>query len=78
MVYGGAASVVCWRVIGLGRNPFTLIVIMPTSKKLLDPALDRGSDLAHRLLQDWGKFHAVRSILALAASVIFLSSLIWP
>jgi uncharacterized membrane protein len=57
--------------------PFTLIVIMPTNKKLLDPGLDRTSEVAHHLLQDWGKLHAVRSILALGASVVFLSSVIW-
>ena len=32
--------------------PFTLIVIMPTNKKLLDPGLDRTSEETHRLLQD--------------------------
>ena len=58
--------------------PFTFIVILPTNKKLLDPALDRSSEVTHQLLQDWGKLHAVRSILALVASVIFLSSIIWP
>jgi hypothetical protein len=58
--------------------PFTLVAIMPTNKKLLDPELDRNSPMTHRLLQDWGKLHAVRSLLALAASVIFLSSIIWP
>ncbi len=57
--------------------PFTLIVIMPTNKKLLDPGLDRASDVAHQLLRDWGKLHAVRSILALGASVVFLSAVIW-
>jgi hypothetical protein len=30
--------------------PFTLIVIMPTNKKLLDPGLDRASEVAHQLL----------------------------
>ena len=58
--------------------PFTLIVIRPTNKKLLDPTLDRTSQMTRRLLQDWGVLHAVRSILALGASVAFLSSVIWP
>ena len=58
--------------------PFTFIAIMPTNTKLLDPALDRNSEVTLRLLQDWGKLHAVRSLLALGASVIFLSSVIWP
>jgi uncharacterized membrane protein len=57
--------------------PFTLIVIMPTNKKLLDPGIDRTSEVAHQLLHDWGKLHAVRSILALAASVVFLAAVIW-
>jgi hypothetical protein len=39
--------------------PFTLFVIMPTNKRLPDPALDRASEVAHQLLQDWGKLHAV-------------------
>jgi uncharacterized membrane protein len=53
--------------------PFTLIAIRPTNRQLLDPALDRRSEAARRLLQRWGKLHTIRSILGLAASVIFLS-----
>ena len=37
----------------------------------LDPALDRTSEAARRLLQRWGQLHAIRSILALTASVVF-------
>ena len=58
--------------------PFTLIAIGPTNRKLLDPAMDRGSDTVHRLLQRWGRLHAVRSILALASSIVFLSAAVWP
>ena len=57
--------------------PFTLIAIMPINKQLLDPGLDRTSESTHRLLQQWGRLHAIRSILALLASIIFLSSVIW-
>lgn len=53
--------------------PFTLVAIRPTNKKLLDPTIDRTSEEASRLLQRWEKLHAVRSMLALAASVVFLS-----
>jgi uncharacterized membrane protein len=52
--------------------PFTAIVIMPTNQQLLDPGLDRSSQTTHRLLQKWGRLHAVRSILSLVASCIFL------
>ena len=54
--------------------PFTLIVIFPTNKRLLDPALDRGT-LASQLLTRWGRLHAVRSLLSTAAFVMFLARL---
>jgi len=52
--------------------PFTLIVILPTNKKLLDPSLDKNSELARTLLQKWGRLHGVRTGLSLAALVIML------
>ena len=49
---------------------FTLIMILPTNKRLLDPALDaRGAEAAH-LLTHWGRLHAVRSVLSAAAFLI--------
>ncbi|MGH7229764.1 MAG: DUF1772 domain-containing protein [Nitrospiraceae bacterium] len=56
--------------------PFTLIAIMPTNRQLMDPGLDRSSEATRRLLQKWGTLHAVRSILSLVASCIFLSLVI--
>ncbi|MDH3444835.1 MAG: DUF1772 domain-containing protein [Deltaproteobacteria bacterium] len=53
--------------------PFTLIAIGPTNKKLLDPGLDPDAESTRILLKNWGKLHAVRSILSLAASIIFLA-----
>ncbi len=44
--------------------PFTLIVIMPTNKRLLDAGLDRGSPEAAALLARWGRLHAVRSVVS--------------
>lgn len=52
--------------------PFTLIAIMPTNRRLLDPRLDRSSEDTRRLLQKWGALHAVRSLLSLAASCMYL------
>jgi hypothetical protein len=79
-----AAGVVSWAVSGelmwlvgavliFSVIPFTLIVIMPTNEELLDPALDRTADRTRVLLQKWGSLHAVRSVLSLAASIIFLA-----
>lgn len=56
--------------------PFTLLAIIPTNKKLLDPAIDRTSDEVHRLLRRWGRLHPVRRAHALASSIVFLSSLV--
>jgi Domain of unknown function (DUF1772) len=69
---GGGAG---WLVGGLLLGaviPFTLVAIRPTSRRLLDPALDRRSDQARRLLSRWGRLHAVRSALSALALVIFL------
>jgi hypothetical protein len=44
--------------------PFTLLVILPTNKRLLDPGLDRRSAEAAALLDRWGRLHAVRSMLS--------------
>ena len=48
-----AGASFCWLVAGvlLGSvMPFTLIVILPTNKRLLSPTLDRRSAEAERLL----------------------------
>jgi uncharacterized membrane protein len=52
--------------------PFTLWVILPTNKRLLDPALDRGSTEAAALLVRWGQLHAVRSVLSAMALLVLL------
>ena len=65
-----------WWLIGgaslMAVIPFTLIVIFPTNKKLLDPSLDKSSELASTLLVRWGRMHAVRSLLSVIAFLIFL------
>jgi len=55
--------------------PFTLIVILPTNKKLENDELDSSSAQAESHLRLWGKLHAVRSLLSFLAFVIFLIAL---
>jgi hypothetical protein len=55
--------------------PFTLVVILPTNKRLESQELDLGSEEAERLLRRWGRLHAVRSLLSGAAFLVFLISL---
>lgn len=52
--------------------PFTLIVIMPTNHRLLEPGRDLSTDETRRLLENWGRLHAVRSALSLTATLIYL------
>ncbi|MGH7383993.1 MAG: DUF1772 domain-containing protein [Candidatus Rokuibacteriota bacterium] len=72
-VGGGLAAVAAWTqgsatavlVAGLllgAAVPFTLIVMLPTNKRLLDAGLDRASPEAAALLARWGRLHAVRSV----------------
>jgi hypothetical protein len=66
-----------WLVGGLllgALIPFTLIVILPTNKRLLDPSLDKDSQLAEQLLHRWATLHAARSAFSLASFLVFLFS----
>jgi uncharacterized membrane protein len=58
--------------------PVTLVVIFPTNKQLLDPALDHRGTRATELLVRWGRLHAVRSALSAAAFALFLLRLAMP
>lgn len=54
-----------WLVGGLllgAMVPYTLIIIMPTNRRLLDTSLDTGSAEATELLRHWGRLHAVRTV----------------
>lgn len=55
--------------------PLTLIAIFPTNKRLLDPTLDRTSELARRLLERWGRLHAFRTVLGFASFALFVALL---
>jgi hypothetical protein len=48
--------------------PYTLVVILPTNKRLLDRALSPDGPEARALLRRWTALHAVRSGLGLAAA----------
>ncbi|MFZ0859358.1 MAG: DUF1772 domain-containing protein, partial [Candidatus Sulfotelmatobacter sp.] len=52
--------------------PVTHVVIMPTNKQLLNPALDKRSAQTGQLLSHWGKLQAVRSLLSTMALLLFL------
>ena len=72
---GGTLWVVGAVLIGL-VVPFTFVAIMPTNKQLLAPGRDLASTETRALLEKWAKLHAVRSVLSLAATLIFIWSLL--
>ena len=82
-VLGGVSALFAWRsrndarwLLGGGLLssviPFTAVVILPTNKQLLDPATAQDVERAERLLTRWGRLHAVRSLLSLAAFLLFV------
>lgn len=68
-------SGVGWLVGGLllgALVPFTVVVIMPTNRRLLDPGLDSRSSEAGELLARWGRLHAVRTVVSVVVFVEFV------
>ncbi len=52
--------------------PFTFIAIMPINHQLLALGRDLASSETRMLLEKWGRLHAVRSVLGLMASVVYI------
>ena len=82
-VVGLLASVVTWyQGAGVGwlvggillgaLVPFTVVVIMPTNRRLLDPGLDSRSSEAGEFLSRWGRLHAVRTVVSVVVFVEFV------
>jgi hypothetical protein len=73
---GGVGWLVAALLVG-GVVPFTFAVIMPTNHKLLAPGRDIGSAETRALLVRWGQLHAVRTLLSLAGTLVFLWLMLW-
>jgi hypothetical protein len=69
---GGGSLWLFAAILILAVIPFTLVAIRPTNNRLLDPRRDRRSDETLRLLRAWGRLHAVRGALSVAASMLFV------
>jgi uncharacterized membrane protein len=74
VINGSGAWLVAALLIG-AVVPFTFLVAMPINCKLLDPDSGLTSAETRGLLAKWNKLHSVRTVLSLAASVIYLFSL---
>ena len=61
---GAAVLLVNW--------PYTIFVIMPTNRRLMDTPPEAATAETRRMLERWGALHAGRSALGLVATLIFL------
>jgi hypothetical protein len=56
--------------------PYTMLAVMPTNRALMGTAVERADAAAQGrvqvMVQTWGRLHAVRSGLGLAATAVFL------
>jgi anthrone oxygenase-like protein len=73
---GGGAAWLGGAVVIASVIPFTLVVILPTNNRLLEPGRDLGSVETRQLLEAWGRLHAVRSLLSVVATIVFLYALV--
>jgi hypothetical protein len=72
---GGIIWLVAAIVIG-SVVPFTIVVILPINHQLQEPDRNLDSEETRKLLEKWGRLHAVRSGLSFVASVIYLVTLL--
>jgi hypothetical protein len=75
VVGGGAGWLIGGLLIG-AVIPFTLIVILPTTRRLLDPSVAYATPGTTALLARWARLHAIRSLAGLAAFVLFVALLV--
>jgi Domain of unknown function (DUF1772) len=74
---GGSAGWLVAAVLIGAVVPFTFIVIMPTNHRLLATDLELGSAETRALLKRWGSLHAVRTLLSMGATGLYVWLLVW-
>jgi hypothetical protein len=52
--------------------PYTMLGVMPTNRALMGIEVEKADAAVHGLVEKWGRLHAVRSGLGLAAATVFL------
>ena len=70
-------STLDWRwllgaIVLLANWPYTIYVIMPTNRRLMDTPPEAATAETRRMIEGWGTLHAGRSALGIVATLIFL------
>ena len=84
-VLGGALGVAAWLSAGgllwllgaavlLANWPYTLVGIMPTNRPLMATPPASADRETRRLIERWGRLHAVRALLGALATALFLAA----
>jgi len=79
---GGALGLAAWwltsdwrwivgAVLILANWPYTLLGIMPTNARLMAIPNEQADAGSRRLIEQWGRLHAVRTTLGIAATLAF-------
>lgn len=56
--------------------PWTLIIIMPTNRQLMDPARTSSTPDTDVLLKKWGRLHTIRTVASLLALTILAGNIL--
>jgi hypothetical protein len=59
-------------IVLLANWPYTIFIIMPTNRRLMETPPEAATAETRRMLERWGTLHAGRSALGLMATLIFL------
>jgi hypothetical protein len=58
--------------LSLANWPYTMLGIMPTNRALMGTDSETADASVRQMVEKWGRLHAVRSALGLAAAAVFL------
>jgi anthrone oxygenase-like protein len=75
-MYGRGTSVLVAGIVLATVVPWTLIIIMPTNRQLLDPARVSSTPDTDLLLKKWGRLHTIRTVASLLALVILAGNIL--